>query len=231
VPRWRAVVFDLDDTLYPERDFVRGGFEAAARWVEGNLGFDGGRAAAELWADFRAGARGDLFDRWLRAHDLDVDRYRPAMVDAYRRQTPRLRLYPDVIPTLEKLRGRVRLGLLTEGPGDSQRKKLDALALDPWFERIVVLGDDERDRWKPHPDPFDRWRTGTDVAPAEIVYIGDNPAKDFLGARRAGWSSIRVRRAGGLHEREEPQADEWAPDLEMPDFTNLPSLVAAESPM
>ena len=110
-----------------------------------------------------------------------------------------------------------------------QEAKLAALGLRPAFDKVFVLGEDERDEWKPSSGPFERWLMGTGIAPAEAVYLGDNPAKDFLGARRAGWSSIRVRRPDGLHRDEEPFAPEAAADLGM---SSLQSLIAAlESPV
>ena len=35
---WQGIVFDLDDTLYPERDYVLSGFKAVASWAEARLG-------------------------------------------------------------------------------------------------------------------------------------------------------------------------------------------------
>ena len=60
VPKWRAIVFDLDDTLYPERDYVLSGFRAIARWAAEHLRIpaeDGYRELAELFA---AGVRETL---------------------------------------------------------------------------------------------------------------------------------------------------------------------------
>jgi FMN phosphatase YigB (HAD superfamily) len=54
------------------------------------------------------------------------------------------------------------------------------------------------------------------------VYVSDNPAKDFLGARRAGMRSIRVRRAGGIYTALEPETPEYAPDAEVGDLERVP---------
>jgi putative hydrolase of the HAD superfamily len=212
--RWRAVVFDLDDTLYPERDYVRGGFEATAAWAEAFLGAERQQVFSELWAMFEAGVRGDTFDRWLARRGKAAGDNRLAMVAAYRGHEPRLTPYPDVLPALSALRGKAQLGLITEGARPAQEKKLAALGLRHAFDKVIMLGEGERADWKPSPRPFERWLMGTEISPHEAVYLGDNPAKDFLGARRAGWSSVRVRRADGLHRDEERLA--WAADF-MPD--------------
>jgi putative hydrolase of the HAD superfamily len=227
--RWRAIVFDLDDTLYPERDYVRGGFVAAAEWAASELYEERQVVFDELWASFEAGVRGDTFDRWLERHGHAGEVNRLAMIAAYRGHLPQLEPYEDVLPALEGLRGTVLLGLITEGARAVQEAKLASLALRQAFDKVLLLGEDERDEWKPSPAPFERWLMGTGIAPAEAIYIGDNPAKDFLGARRAGWSSIRVRRPDGLHRDEEPFAPEAAPDFEI---VNLQSLVASfQSPV
>src|SRR3990172_10459975 len=92
--RWRAVVFDLDDTLYPERDYVRGGFEAAAGWATAALGVERQAVFEELWGMFEAGVRGDTFDRWLARSGFPAQANREQMIASYRGHQPRLEPYP-----------------------------------------------------------------------------------------------------------------------------------------
>ncbi len=101
----RAVVFDLDDTLYPERQYVASGMQRVAAWAEERLGYPAGPTFAELWALFESGVRGDTFNRWLAGHGLDAVRWAPAMVGEYRSHTPRIEPFSDVVPLLQKLRG------------------------------------------------------------------------------------------------------------------------------
>jgi putative hydrolase of the HAD superfamily len=221
----RAVVFDLDDTLYPERDYVRGGFSAVADHAASTMGEDSAQVLGELWEMFQSGVRRDTIDQWLRGRGRDPAIDGPGMIEAYRAHAPRLTPYPDVAPALEGLRGAAKLGLITEGRRAGQQAKLDALGLRPRLEKVVILGEDERADWKPSRVPFDRWLEGSGLAPEQAVYLADNPAKDFLGARRAGWRSIRVRRADGLHRDEEPIADDARPDEEIQDLVSLGSIL------
>jgi putative hydrolase of the HAD superfamily len=223
VTGWRAIGFDLDDTLYPERAFVLSGFEAVAGWIEAEVGLPKAATARELTDFFSGGVRGDTFDRWLKSHDLPVGSYRERMVEVYRRHAPRLAAYPDVVPSLQRLWKTYRLGLATEGPAKVQHAKLDALGLRGLLQRVVILGEGDRARWKPDPWPLERLADALRVAPGEMVYVGDNPAKDFLAARRAGMTGVRIRRPDGLHSAEEPLAPEDAPDGEV---TDLPGLEA-----
>jgi len=223
--RWQAVVFDLDDTLYPERDYVRGGFEAVGRWAAEAFDEDPQTVSDELWAMFEAGVRGDTFDRWLRGRGRESGTARTAMIDAYRSAPPRLAPYPDVEPALSALKGATRLGLISEGPSAVQHAKLNALGLRSWFDKVVILGEDERSEWKPSRAPFDRWLAGETASAEAAVYIGDNPAKDFLGARAAGWASIRLRRGDGLHRDEEPADEAARADGEIPELSGLASIL------
>jgi putative hydrolase of the HAD superfamily len=102
-----------------------------------------------------------------------------------------------------------------------QEAKIEALEVRSWFDKIVVLGDEDRLEWKPSRLPFDRWLEGSTVGSQASIYLADNPVKDFLGARRAGWASIRVRRSDGLHRDEEPATAEARPDWEISDLESL----------
>ena len=83
--------------------------------------------------------------------------------------------------------------------------------------------------WKPSVEPYLRVLELLGVAPARAVYVGDNPAKDFLGARRAGMRSIRWRRRGGLHARAEPVGPESAADWETTTIRGLERLLLSGS--
>jgi putative hydrolase of the HAD superfamily len=61
---FRALVFDLDDTLYPERDFVLSGFQAVSGWLRLQGGVEGFYDRA--LATFERGVRGRIFDEVLR---------------------------------------------------------------------------------------------------------------------------------------------------------------------
>src|SRR5688500_742872 len=93
---WRVhtVVFDLDDTLYPERDFVLSGFAAVDAWLQANHRIDGFAEKAE--ALFAAGHRGHIFDQALELLDVSMaEALVPAMIEIYRRHPPALHLYSD----------------------------------------------------------------------------------------------------------------------------------------
>jgi putative hydrolase of the HAD superfamily len=222
LPRWRAVVLDLDDTLYPEAAYVRSGFRAVAALAQETLGVPAGEAAAELVALFGQGVRGDTFDRWLASRGLDGEAV-DDLVAAYRAHEPDIDPFPDAAPLLGRLRADgSAVGLLSDGDAAVQGAKLDALGLRDAFDAIVITGELGEGAGKPSPRGYEEvLRRLGDALPGESVYVSDNPAKDFLGARRAGMRSIRVRRAGGIYAALEPETPEHAPDAEAADLERV----------
>lgn len=196
----RVIVLDMDDTLYVERDFARSGFAAVAALL-GDPSF-----APRAWDLLEQGGRGDIFDRLA----PDPSRVRD-MIATYRSHVPAIALAPDAA----RLLGRAaNCALITDGHEVTQRNKIAALGVGHLDPLIVT------DMWgqqfrKPHPRAFETVMARHGGAGAEYVYVGDNPAKDFLAPRALGWRTLRIRRPGGLHEKVEPTSPAHAPDAEI----------------
>jgi putative hydrolase of the HAD superfamily len=210
----KALIFDLDDTLYPERDYIRSGFRAVGDWAERRLNLAPVIVRAQLQGLFDGGFRSDAFQWWLSEQGLP-ESLLPEMVKTYREHEPQIEFFPETKMVLDALKPRFRLGLVTEGRRTAQEAKIRALGLEHWIEAVVILGEDDRAEWKPSRKPFDRILGMLSIAGGEAAYIGDNPQKDFRGAREAGLQTIRIRREGGLHAGEEPAAAGDAPDREI----------------
>jgi putative hydrolase of the HAD superfamily len=193
-----VVVFDLDDTLYLERDFVRSGFAAVGAWLGAHYGVVDFEAHA--WDLFLAGRRGDVFDRTLPQLGLDPQ---PGLVrrlvEVYRQHPPTIGLEPAATELLEALGGRCRLAVLTDGYHDTQRRKIAALALDTRCRPIVCTDQWGRAHWKPSPRGFVHIQQALEAPPERCIYIGDNPAKDFRAPKALGWRTLRLRHPLGEH--------------------------------
>ncbi len=225
--RWDAVLFDLDDTLYAERDYVYSGFRAVAAWGEPRLGIPSDRICAGLVETFERGARRNTFDAWLSANGIPLAGHVAEMGQVYRRHEPTLEPFPGAVDLLGRIGRHCRLGLLSDGILAVQQRKLAALGIARHFDAVVFSDEWGRDAWKPSVRPFEAALTRLAATPARSIYIADNPQKDFLGARRAGLASIRLRRPGGLYRDEEPVSADHAPDEEIGDFTALERMLSA----
>jgi putative hydrolase of the HAD superfamily len=152
----------------------------------------------------------------------------PAMVEAYREHAPSLTLYADAGEAIEHCRrGGLLTGLVSDGYLDVQRRKVAALGLEALLSTIVLSDEFGRANWKPAPMPYLTAVERLGILPAEAVYVGDNPKKDFEGARRAGLKSVRVRRMDGVYASEEPASPEAAPDREIATLHALPEIVSS----
>lgn len=200
--RLQMVVFDLDDTLYPEKDFVRGGLEAAARRLDERQGRPTGALEVFLEILERRGVD-HLFDQGL--PDMGVppepDLIRD-LVEAFRNHKPRITPHAGVTDLLQRLVDRgARLGLITDGPLPVQRGKWDALGLTVPFDPVLFTdGLGGRERWKPHPAAFQEVQQQTGLSGKALAMVGDRPDKDFPAPDSLGWRTLRVMYPGSFHE-------------------------------
>jgi putative hydrolase of the HAD superfamily len=195
-----CVVFDLDDTLCLERDYVRSGMLAVDTYINDQFSINGFFQSA--WNEFVAGRRGTIFNAALQHCGLRPDASLISeMVHIYRRHSPSLLLLGDAAACLSRLQSKVRLGLISDGPSASQHAKATALGLDRWFDRMIFTSDLGEDCGKPCSKAYLLLQEDWGCAPEHCTYIGDNPAKDFIAPRRLGWKSVRIRRPLSLHEK------------------------------
>lgn len=231
----RALIFDLDDTLYPETDFVLGGYRAVARrvWEDHGLEIEGG-----LRARFLSGERGDLFSPALLAAGLEPEEsYVRQLVDVYRTHTPQLQPYLDTGWLTRCREAGLRLGLVSDGLAAVQQRKWQALGLAALFDTVVFsdsLGG--RDCWKPSTLPFEACLQGLGLPPDQACYVADNASKDFLGPRCLGMPSLQLARPDGLHAALPAPAGGEADGIiaslaELPDFLRPLQCLQTHQPM
>jgi putative hydrolase of the HAD superfamily len=188
-----AVLFDLDDTLYPQASWLEGAWHAVALRAAAD-GVDPTALEAELHAIAARGSdQGRIIDQALAS--LGAERVDVApLLRAFRGHQPtRLEPYPGVDDALGRLGARVPLGIVSDGDPEIQRAKLDAVGLGARFAVVVLSDEHGREHRKPAALPFERALAALGVEPAASVYVGDRPEKDVAGAAAAGMRSIRVR--------------------------------------
>jgi putative hydrolase of the HAD superfamily len=185
-----ALVFDLDDTLFHERQYNLSGFRAVGAHLRTTCGID--RFTETCVELFEQGVRQNLFDHAARVLGVRVDT--AELVRVYRAHRPELHLFEDAREVLTRVRGTHPLALLTDGYAAVQRIKVAALALEPLFDSIVYSDDLGPSAWKPSPEPYLRTMRNLEGRADRFVYIGDNPTKDFVTARRLGWTTVEVCR-------------------------------------
>lgn len=180
-----GVVFDLDDTLYPEADYVRSGFEYVGDLVERLYGF----ALAPRLRQAMLERDSDPLGAALRESGLP-SALKEHLVLAYRYHRPSLRLHAGAEELLAECRQRgCPLYLVTDGRTVTQRLKIEALGLQTTFDGVFIS--EEIGVGKPHPRAFEAIAEQGGSGP--WVYVADNPAKDFQAPHSLGWTTIGVR--------------------------------------
>ena len=195
--RVSAVLFDLDDTLYPERQFVDGGFRAVGDFLAPRSGRTSPELSARLWDLHVRDGRGHLFDTLVSELGLpDLPELVAACLLVYRTHPVRLTAFDGVGDLLGWLRAAdVRTGIVSDGNAAVQARKVAGLESLAGAMDVVVLTDELGvGRAKPSPVAFRVACLMLDVEPSATIYVGNDPRKDFAGAREAGLRTIRAGR-------------------------------------
>jgi HAD superfamily hydrolase (TIGR01549 family) len=138
--------------------------------------------------------RATRFEAVLQEFDIDDPRLVDELAETFGRIViDRVELYPDVESALEELsRRNYTMGLITNGPADLQREKINRLKLNRFFDKIVV--GPEHGMWKPMPLIFKLALNQLALEPKEAMYVGDSFAEDVLGARGVGLIAVLINR-------------------------------------
>lgn len=229
----RGVVLDLDDTLYLERDYVRSGFRAVSERFAAKSSASSNQMHKLLLAIARDPKhRGMVFNELLqREPGLAAKATVQDMVGVYRLHRPTITMVPGVADLLDDIGGgNLQLGMITDGPVISQQAKLAALGLEGIFDPTIIT-----DAWgiefhKPHHRAFEMVETLWGCSGDELVYVGDNPHKDFIAPRQRGWRSVRITMAGQLHEAALPSSVDTSAEAAVSSLGGLRSLVRSWQP-
>ena len=205
----RAVVFDMDDTLYPELEFVKSGFRAVAERLEAEHAVPARQSVERMWHLLASCGRGRVFDDLLLGLRLHTGDLVQSLISTYRFHQPSIQLYSDAVPLFGQLRGRgFKLGLVTDGLARVQQRKIDALRLASHLDAVLCTDTLGRGYWKPSPVPFQMILERLGVSPYEAIYVGDDPSKDFQGPASLGMQTIQVTLPGqNLAQRATPLRD------------------------
>jgi FMN phosphatase YigB (HAD superfamily) len=228
-----GVMVDLDDTLYPQAEYLAGAAAAVGRAATG-LGLDGDTVTAALTARLAAGSdTGGTIDGALLAvgtAEADLPRFVPPLVAAFTGHEPgRLTPYPGVAAALRSLSCAAPLGCLTDGNPAIQAAKLAAVGLPELAEVVVtdVLGG--RAFRKPHPAGLITLAGRMGVPADRLLVIGDRPGKDVAVAAAVGARAIRIRQGEYADAPDVPRA--WAVVGSFPEAAELALSVLGRAPV
>lgn len=185
-----AVIFDLDDTLYSEKDYVRSGYCKIAEH------FGKPELADQMWEVFERG--GKAIDEVLEANGLESQKDEALRI--YRFQEPDIQLYPGVAEMIARIRETTKVGIITDGRPVGQWAKIRALG----FQVDAIIVTDELggiEFRKPNPAAFRLMQERLSVPFERMVYVGDNTQKDFIAPENLGMRTIWFRNPDGIYNK------------------------------
>jgi putative hydrolase of the HAD superfamily len=232
VNRLKAVLFDIDDTLFSTSDFARRARANAVRAMIG-AGLDATpevvqRELEEVLAEFSSNYE-HHFERLLqRLPPAATRRVNPALIVAagvaayhdtkFRELAP----YPDVLPLLAGLAEEgLRVGVITHGLTVKQAEKLVRLGIVPFLDPKAIFISDQIGISKPNPKLYMAALRELALKPDEVMYVGDNPEHDVSPPKSIGMVTVWARR--GAKKKSEGCA--VAPDFVVDDFLELAAIL------
>jgi putative hydrolase of the HAD superfamily len=231
----RAVLFDIDDTLFSTTQFARVARRNAVHaMVETGLDLSEEvvlKELEEVLAEFSSNYD-HHFDQLLRRlRPKALEKVNPALIVAagvaayHDTKFRELKPFEDVIPLLSALRAAGAItGIITHGWTIKQAEKIVRLGLVPHLDRRAVFISDQLGISKPNPKIYALALRDLGLAPPEAMYVGDSPSHDITPPKSLGMKAVWARRAS----RFQPAVGDAIPDHVVDDFVELRRLLAAE---
>ncbi|MFH1695845.1 MAG: TIGR02253 family HAD-type hydrolase [Candidatus Micrarchaeota archaeon] len=193
----KAVLFDLDNTLI---DFMRMKTEssnaAIQAMIDAGLNVKEEKARKILFDLFKEYGIEDqtIFQKFLEKTIKKIDyRILSNGIASYRRvQAGFLFPYPHVRATLVKLKEKgIKLGIVSDAPRMRAWLRLAEMNMTHYFDVVITL--DDTGLLKPNKMPFEKALNELKLKPEEILFVGDNPERDIIGARKAGMKTCLAK--------------------------------------
>ena len=192
--KYAVVIFDLDDTLYSEKDYVRSGYAEIARHYKSIPAMED-----KLWNAFENNEQ--AINYVLKQEGLFSCEAVNHCLDIYRNHQPIISLYPEAEELFVFLKEHgIHLGMITDGRPEGQRAKIKALGIEHYFDKIIVTDELGGVGFrKPNPIAFEKMQIHFNVPYASMVYVGDNAQKDFIAPKLLGMNCVYFCNPDGLY--------------------------------
>lgn len=196
----KGIIFDLDGTLISEREYILGCLENTGAYIDHAYGkrdaFKKLKALFEIkWER--------VFNRFFELEGISYDESEiQKLIKLYRDTMPAVKLYPDVMDTLDGLKRKsIKMALLTNGYYEVQKKKVELAGIDNYFDLIVIPDEFGRDKWKPNRWGYELILHKLDITPETIIAVGDMD-HDFIVPNEMGMKCIYIEREDRMNALE-----------------------------
>ena len=206
-------VFDLDDTLYLEMDYLKSAYKAISYLIEPEHSDELYTEMLEIYFSGN-NSFGFLLEKYPKMN-LSVEK----LLNLYRNHQPKIILREGVFDLLFEIKNRgSKIGIITDGRGNTQRNKIKALGIESMIDKLVIS--EEFGNEKPAPVLFESIMKNE--AFKQFYFFGDNPNKDFIAPKRLGWCCIGILDNKNIHYKDPSELSfEYLPHMFINRFTDI----------
>lgn len=206
-----VIVFDLDDTLYNELDYLKSAYIEISKELKPN---NWEPLFSRLFSIYRN--KQDVFEFISSTYKLDKEE----LIQRYRNHLPNINPFDGVLDTLQKIKdSKGKLAIITDGRSITQKNKLKKLGLLPYFDFIIIS--EEIGTEKPNESNYKKVENHFNLK--TYFYIADNFKKDFVTPKKLGWKTIALLDNGmNIHSHANTStSDKFLPEYYFSSYSEL----------
>lgn len=208
----KSVIFDLDNTLYDENLYFLKVFEKFSQIH--NLDF---KLFENIFDDkFRLNSK-DIFTDILENIGFYSKENQNELFEIYKTINCDLKLYKEAYDLIDYLDSKnINIAILTNGVIGAQRNKVRILNIEKFTNKIVYAREFGKEFEKPHAKPYIQTLKLLNVKKEDVLFIGDHPYTDIIGATKVGIKALRFMNG-------------YASNIEFPHNYNINSLLEVKN--
>lgn len=190
-----VIVFDLDDTLYDEVDFVKSGFKEISSYLKDEKYYN------YMCEIFQLEGSGKVFNKLIEKFNLSININK--LIEIYRFHTPSIVLSNESLEILKFSRN-FKTALISDGHYLMQKNKFISLGLTQYIDYPIFTDffHTKKPELKPYQIVMDKFENES-----KFIYISDNPIKDFIAVKKLDWIGIRYKNPIGIYKDNENNTD------------------------
>lgn len=198
----KGIIFDLDDTLAPEIDYIYSGYRFVSSHIEKVNKINKELIFERMKHHFLFGDKTKIFNNVIKDFNLPLTNNIEELVQIYRCHIPdpSYRLFKDSYSNLIQFHKKFKCALLTDGYYPTQENKITSLKIEKFFDPIII--NHCKNRFKPDRQSYEQIMEQWRINPKKILVIGDNPAKDFITPNCFKMITVRLLRKNAIRRNE-----------------------------
>jgi putative hydrolase of the HAD superfamily len=217
----KHVVFDLDDTLFKEIDFVNSAYNFIGNYI--NLRYS--VEINDIILFVLKNKNLSLYDEIISKTNINSSEFSlETYLNLYRFHFPNIKLSLQTKEILELIRSMdYEISVITDGRSVTQRNKIKALGIDSFFKKIIISEETGFTKLSPH-----NYKLIEDVNNDnfQLIYVGDNVFKDFLYPNRNGWETVCLLDDGkNIHNQSFDLEDFFLPKHKIKEISDLKNII------